>query len=386
MELIKCPECGEWYSPSYPRCPFCEEDGDSFRKKKKRGRTHRVGGQRAGQSARGAMIVVLLLVLALLGWYLFGQDIIHGRDAVKEDEPQTETTDKTEAEEPNVPAISTNVEPVTGETTPQTPESTEPVTDDTPDVAPTVEPVEPTPDKTDSSAGQSADVTNARLNRTDFTLSYEGEKFTLKLSGTAETPTWSIDNPNVATIRSDGTVVAVANGNTTVHCKVGSRDLTCKVRVRNTGKTAAAAGTPMTAVTVTPEAPPQPTTTTPVTPTKPETPTATNTPKPTTTDTTTPASGTAHVDASKLSVKTNYGTVLQKDPSSGYPDCTVRLGGDPLSLRIVGTDLKPSSWTSDNTDVVTVDADGKLTPVVKGTAHVTATVGDAKITCIIRVR
>lgn len=381
MELIKCPECGEWYSPSYPRCPFCEEDGDSIRKKK-RTRNHHVGGQRAGQSARGALIVVLVLVLALLSWHLFGRNIIRDRDAVKEDEEQTETTDKTEVKEPNVPAISTNVEPVADDAPPQNTDTPDPTTDDTPesvDNTPAVEPTDTKNDKTEPPAEENVDVSGAKLNRKDFTLSYAGEKFTIKLSGTEATPTWSIDNPNVATIRTDGTVVAVANGNTTAHCKVGSRDLTCVVRVRNTGKTAAAAGTPMTATTVTPEAPAQPTTpATPVTPVKPEVPTTTNTPA--------PSSGSNHVDASRLSVKTNYGTVLQKDPSSGYPDCTVRIGGDPLSLRIVGTDVAPSSWTSDNTDIVTVDANGKLTPVAKGTAHVTATVGDAKITCIIRVR
>lgn len=31
MDLLKCPRCGEEYSPSYRRCPFCEE-GDHPRK------------------------------------------------------------------------------------------------------------------------------------------------------------------------------------------------------------------------------------------------------------------------------------------------------------------------------------------------------------------
>lgn len=31
MNLLKCPRCGEEYSPSYRRCPFCEE-GDHPRK------------------------------------------------------------------------------------------------------------------------------------------------------------------------------------------------------------------------------------------------------------------------------------------------------------------------------------------------------------------
>ena len=92
------------------------------------------------------------------------------------------------------------------------------------------------------------------------------------------------------------------------------------------------------------------------------------------------------MDASSLDVKTNYGTKLQKDPGTGYPDCTVHIGGDPITLVVTGTNVPVSGWTSDKESVVTIDNNGKLTPVSSGTAHVTATVGDAKITCIIRVR
>ena len=372
MDLIRCPECGELYSPSYPRCPFCEEDGENAGKVTHKPKRH-LAGKQVGQSARGGLIVVLVLVLALLGWYLFGDNIIHRADNI---EKKTETVEPAPGEsgQDDVPAINPSTalpdeEPAVDTTEPTAPEQT------------TVEPAEPV-----QPAVENVDVSNAKLNRTDFTLSYAGEKFTIKLSGTEATPQWSIDNANVAAISADGTVTAVANGNTTVHCKVGSRDLSCVVRVRNTGKNAAAASAPTTATPVTPETPAKPGTaeTTPAA-TTPTTPATQGTASPNTGTTSGAGADTQHVDASSLTIKTNYGNTLPKDPSSGYPDCTVRIGGDPLSLRVEGTDLKPT-WSSDKTSVVTVDEKGKLTPVSPGTAHVTATVGDAKVTCIIRVR
>lgn len=58
MNLLKCPRCGEEYSPSYRRCPFCEE-GDHPRKIKynssKQSGGRRVSDKKQTQSVRGAM-------------------------------------------------------------------------------------------------------------------------------------------------------------------------------------------------------------------------------------------------------------------------------------------------------------------------------------------
>ena len=375
MDLIRCPQCGEQYSSSYPRCPFCEEEDDSgSRRLKYRPKRHIADRQKA-QSARGGLIVVLVAVLALLSWYLFGDSIARNNktDEQGEKPPAHNEQPTVPANNPNAsdpffedPGGESNEPPNTGEPSGggegiQSPEPQPPVV-------------------------ENVDVSGAKLNRDDFTLGYEGEKFTIGLSGTEAAPTWSVDNPNVATIAADGTVTAVANGNTTVHCKVGSRDLTWTVRVRNTGKTAAAADAPMVAEPIVPTAPAAPgsNTQTPNTQT-PSTQTP-NTQAPSAPAPGTQTPSTTHVDAASLSVKTNYGTVLKNDPGTGYPDCTVRIGGDPISLSIVGTDVPVSSWTSDKTSVVEVAANGHLTPVSAGTAHVTAKVGDAEITCIIRVR
>lgn len=365
MDLIRCPQCGEQYSASYPRCPFCEEEDDSgSRRLKYRPRRHIVDKRKA-QSARGGMIVVLVAVLALLSWYLFGDSI--ARPDKTDDEGNTPST---QDEQPSVPANNPSASDPFFEA--EGNGDDDPLGSGEPSGAGgDVQNSEPQPP-----VNENVDVSGAKLNRDDFTLGYEGEKFTVKLSGTEATPTWSIDNPNVAAIAADGTVTAVANGDTTIHCKVGSRDLACTVRVRNTGKTAAAADAPMVAEPIVPTAPAAPGSNT-------QTPN-TQAPSTQTPNTQTP-SGT-HVDAASLSVKTNYGTMLKEDPGTGYPDCTVRIGGDPITLSVVGTDVPVSSWTSDKTSVVEISSDGHLTPVSAGTAHVTAKVGDAEITCIIRVR
>ena len=377
MDLIRCPICGEEYSSSYPRCPFCEEDDTPRRAK--RAPKRRIANKQKAQSARGGLIIVLVLVLALLGWYLFGDSIIHRGETTTDDTPQTTTDTTPKDDEPSVPASNPNTQPAipgssNGETDPQTGgESGETATPE-----PTTDPEPATPPVTSG-----ADVSNATLNRSDFTLSYAGEKFTIKVSGTNAEPTWSSDNPNVATISADGTVRAVANGDTTVHCKVGDRDLTCTVRVRGTGQTAARADAPMTATPVTPEAPAAPGSTTTTTPS------TSGTTTPPSTSTTTPSTSTGTpVDASLLRIKTNLTGVLPKDGSK-Y-DCTVSLGGDVIRLIVIddsGKEVKVS-WSSGNTDIAEIAEDGTVKPISRSSAGttMTATVGEAKIACIIRVR
>lgn len=341
MDLIKCPDCGEMFSSSYPRCPFCEEE-DAPRRIGFTPTRH-IADQKKAQSARGGLIVVLILVLGLLSWYLFG-------DSIAARFKKTETPE--EPYEDEVPAI--NIEDPFYE-----PPDNELVTD-----GPVVG--EPPVDA-------NVDVSNAQLSRDDFTLSGTGDSWQLKVSGTEAAPRWSVDNANVATVDGEGMVRAVANGATTVHARVGARTLDCIVRVINTGKTAAAASEPTTAEPVTPAAPSVPNTT--------QTPAAT--PSTGTAAPSTPSTDT--VNASSLSVKTNYGAVLPKDPGTGYPDCTVRINGDPISLNVAGTDL-PVTWKSNDTSIVTISESGKLTPVSAGRTTVTATVGGATITCIIRVK
>ena len=75
MNLLKCPRCGEEYSPSYRRCPFCEE-GDHPRKIKynssKQSGGRRVSDKKQTQSVRGAMAAVLGMEAAKIEEILSG--------------------------------------------------------------------------------------------------------------------------------------------------------------------------------------------------------------------------------------------------------------------------------------------------------------------------
>ena len=72
MDLIRCPVCGEKYSSSYRRCPFCEEEDRPRKVSGKRRGGHHVAERKHTHSARGPLIAVLLVVLVVFSWYLFG--------------------------------------------------------------------------------------------------------------------------------------------------------------------------------------------------------------------------------------------------------------------------------------------------------------------------
>ncbi len=91
------------------------------------------------------------------------------------------------------------------------------------------------------------------------------------------------------------------------------------------------------------------------------------------------------MDETKLAIKTNVSGVLPKDPGSGFYDCSVKRT-DNIRLIVTGTDVEVSGWSSENSGVVSVDKDGNLTFGGTGTTRVTAEVGDAKVTCIVRIR
>ena len=111
MNLLKCPRCGEEYSPSYRRCPFCEE-GDHPRKIKynssKQSGGRRVSDKKQTQSVRGAMAAVLVVVLLLLSWSLFGDKIVakitpadDGNTPGVQDDVNTPDDSNTNTDDPN---------------------------------------------------------------------------------------------------------------------------------------------------------------------------------------------------------------------------------------------------------------------------------------------
>lgn len=212
MDLVKCPRCGEEYSPSYRSCPFCEEEDRPRKVKNKMRGGHRVTEKKKTYSGRSALIIILLLVLALLTWVLFGERIVARFAKPIESEPPVE------------------------ELTPPAGENDDPFYD--PSVG------DGTGDGTDPGAeppavGENTDVSNAKLSSEDFTLSV-GESAQLQVSGTEAAVTWNSGDTAVAVVGSDGLVTAIGPGMTTVTATVGDRTLESIVRVRSGGGTSGA--------------------------------------------------------------------------------------------------------------------------------------------------
>lgn len=201
MDLIKCPKCGELYSPSYRRCPFCEEDSGK--------RVHR-GGRRVSDhghtlGVRGPLIGIVLLVLLIVIWCLFGQQLLdHFRPAQEPPvEDVTPAPDQpTEPEEPHEGDA-----PVIDETAPEQP----------------AEPV---------------DVSNVKISNSDFTLK-PGETTRLTLDPAVEGVAWRSENESVATVDGDGTVTGVGGGNTKVIASYGEHTWESTVRVKGAAATPA---------------------------------------------------------------------------------------------------------------------------------------------------
>ena len=217
MDLIKCPRCGEMYSSSYRRCPFCEEEDRPRRVASKRG--HYGAERKKTHSARGPFIAVLLVVLVILSWYLFGEKFMERI-----------------ADGPKDPVE--NVDPLPVDPAPGTPDGSDPAADPSTD---TDTPAPPVVDDPTPPADTTPDVSGAKLNREDFTLN-AGESFQMTVSGTTAAPAWSVKDAAVATVSESGMVKAVGAGDTMVYAKVGDRTLECIVRVKG-GSSSGSGGT-----------------------------------------------------------------------------------------------------------------------------------------------
>ena len=299
MSLIKCPKCGEMFSDSYKTCPFCEEDEAYYngRLRKRQGRRSGENSRRRAPSIVGpAAVIVLVLLAALVVWLVFGDQI---KEAIGgEKPPVNEVIDTGNSEQK-------------------------------PDSDPTV-------------------VPTISLNRTVLMLT-EGDKETLKVSGTEETASWSSSDPTVASVTSAGEVTALAKGNAVITATVGEESVTCTVTVKDTG-----------------DAPDDSTT-------KPNDNTTT---KPN--DTT---GGNTKVDVSKLTLESEYGTVIK--PSDGAFDVSLPVGLS-CTFTVKGTDMT-ATWSSGNSSVATVSADGTVKTVSRGETTLTIKIGSTDVKCLLRV-
>lgn len=281
MSTIRCPKCGEEYSDTYKKCPFCQEE-EAIRQGKP---LRRRGGKRLDKRKRSAgaggvmLIVTAVIIIGVVGFVFFG-DQVAGLMGIRTEQSQTDDTPDT---------VQTSQDDTQ---TPATPDDEGDDISQEPDVP--QEPAGPLALDRDSmtipagetalltATGGTGDVTwtssneniatvangsvtgvaggtvtitaaageetvtcsvtvtgdpwvssaNLSLNRTDFTIrSIDPPTFQMEVSGTDSPVTWSIDNTSVATISADGLVTKVGSGIATITAAVDGQTLTCIVRV-----------------------------------------------------------------------------------------------------------------------------------------------------------
>ena len=206
MDLIKCPVCGEKYSSSYRRCPFCEEEDRPRKVSGKRRGGHHVAERKHTHSARGPLIAVLLVVLVVFSWYLFG-----GKFMEKIQEDRANDVE--------------NVDPAPVDPTPDDP---------TPPVVEDPEPTTPTVDPSALTVGTNVGTTLKKddSGRFDCTIRMS-DSIQLILRGTDAAATWSSEDTSVVTVSADGKLKPVKAGTANVTASVGGTTVRCVVRINN---------------------------------------------------------------------------------------------------------------------------------------------------------
>lgn len=78
MSLIKCNKCGEVYSDSYKKCPFCVEDEEYYNGKvKKRGHRQMEKRKKAPSVVSPVLVLAVLVLVGILVW-AFAGDTVRG--------------------------------------------------------------------------------------------------------------------------------------------------------------------------------------------------------------------------------------------------------------------------------------------------------------------
>ena len=337
--LIHCEACGEDYSATYKRCPFC--------------------GEKSGQWSTSAIPTV---TDEYQDDYVFDGGDVFDDSTVVTSQPRggkrLPDDDPGPINWPRVitficaliiiaaalvivfsciyPKIHTdpNVDPSDIVSTP--PISSDPVHVETrdPDEVETFTPGQDDPNQSDDPGTSSApgSATGLKLNKTDFTLTPD-ESYTIKATVSPSdwdgTVTWTSSNTRIATVSANGTVTNV---------NTSSQLLSVTITATADGVTA-----------------------------------------------------TAKVYCRGGS---NPATQPDDEPSGGgstelklnKEDFTLVLGKDKsFTMKVTGSDSV--TWSISDTSVATIDANGKVTPVGKGKATITATAPDGSTaTCIVRVR
>lgn len=190
------------------------------------------------------------------------------------------------------------------------------------------------------------------MNVTSRTLN-KGQKYTMKLKGVKGKAKWSSSKKSVVTVKTikngkSAVITAKKPGSATITATVGKKKLVCVVKVKGTEAVVTPKPNPTTAPKPTDTPKPQPTTfPKPTEAVKPE---EKPTPEPT-----------------PVEVKANKITLNKESVTFTALNQTFSLSA---TVTPENAEEKAVGWNSNNMSVVTVDKDGKITAVGKGSAEV----------------
>lgn len=257
-DVVRCEYCGEDYSLTYKRCPFCDDRASYTNERSGGGK----GGKRVATNKRGGgygrsmepvqiIGVVLSVILILAAIYIV---ITVLKPLLDRDEPAVDASQSQVSVSQSDAGISADV----SQSTPDVSISGDISAPVIPSVS--IDPTIITPIVT---------ATGITLNTKDVTLKANE---VLKLSATltpadcTDAVVWSSGNESALSVAQDGTVTNVNAGqgqvNVTVTAQVGELKATCVVRCKGGSTAGGSTTTPGTGTTTTPTTP----ATTPVTP------------------------------------------------------------------------------------------------------------------------
>ena len=218
MAMKICSKCGEKFSDTYKKCPFCAEKEALDKGKRLQKRPTKNGGRRAGttdkENALTLILLVIMLVLAgILLWLLFGG----GSDDTVDPGTSSEVSSGTETPDPGTTDPGTT-DPSTGGTSTM---PSDPVEDP--------KPLEPTADEI-KQLPQTLKITYPK--NADYTTNVGDADVKLKVGDGSGTYTWVSADPAIASVDANGKVTAIANGTTKVYATDGVGMGVCIVRVK----------------------------------------------------------------------------------------------------------------------------------------------------------
>lgn len=189
----------------------------------------------------------------------------------------------------------------------------------------------------------------------------KGQKYTLKLKGVKGKAKWSSSKKSVVTVKAakngkSAVITAKKPGSATITATVGKKKLVCVVKVKGTTAVVTPKPNPTTAPKPTESPKPKPTTS----------PKPTEAPNPTPTEAVKPEEKPTP-EPTPVEVKANKITLNKESVTFTALNQTFSLSA---TVTPENAEEKAVGWNSNNMSVVTVDKDGKITAVGKGSAEV----------------